>query len=106
MEVIDNQNSSEYLKNSIVYLYCVEESVQKFTIDALPLIKIKCKCAHIAMTDNITVRRYVLIVDDGLDVKLQPFSSPLLIRIESCCDFTVNMNFVYYVVYYVIVAHC
>ena len=87
---VEHKNVSNYLKNNVFYLYCIENTNIEFVLSELSLIKIACKCAHIAFINDLTIRRCIYIMDENLGIKIQPYTAPILIQVESSCDFKVN----------------
>ncbi len=89
--VIEKGNFSDKITNSVVYLFCVDSDVETISVEHLCFLKVRCRCAHIALINNLSVRRMVFLADNDVTTKLAIYESPLLIDITTCCDMKVGV---------------
>lgn len=89
--VVKKGHNSEKLKETNVYLFCVESEEECLNLEEVPCLQVNCLCGHIARLGKLDERRCVFLANNNLSQKLQNLSCPLLISIDTSCDIKVSL---------------
>ena len=77
--------------SSYVYLFCIEDHVLNEVIPGCSCLRICCQMCHIAFPCSLWERRLALLRDAVVN-QVHTYTSPVLVKVKSSCDFQVSIK--------------